>query len=52
MDIKFENVKHIIVKKHTKLELFVKENTSKENRLKVLEKYYREKLSLELDNLI
>lgn len=52
LDIKYENVKHIIVKKHTKLELFVKENTSKENRLKVLEKYYREKLSLELDNLI
>lgn len=52
LDIKYENVKHRIVKKHTKLELFVKENTSKENRLKVLEKYYREKLSLELDKLI
>ncbi|MGJ0290552.1 M48 family metallopeptidase [Aliarcobacter cryaerophilus] len=52
LDVKYENGKHKIVKKHSKLHLFVKENTTIENRLKVLEKYYRENLAIELDNLI
>lgn len=30
----------------------VKENTTRENRLKVLEKYYRENLAIELEKLI
>ena len=52
LDLKYENIKHKIVKKHTKLQLFVKENTSIENRLKVLEKYYRENLTIELEKFI
>lgn len=52
LDVKYENIKYKIVKKHTKLQLFVKENTTRENRLKVLEKYYREHLTIELEKLI
>ncbi len=52
LDVKYENTKYQIVKEHAKLELIVKENTTIENRLKVLEKYYRENLSIELEKLI
>lgn len=52
LDVKYENAKHQIIKKHSKLQFFVKENTTVDNRLKVLEKYYRENLAIELDNLI
>lgn len=52
LDVKYDNTKYQIIKTHHKLELFVKENTTIENRLKVLEKYYRENLTIELDKLI
>ena len=52
LDVKYENTKHKIIKKHSKLLIFVKENTTRENRLKVLEKYYRDNLNIELDKLI
>lgn len=52
LDVKYENIKYKIVKKHAKLQLFVKENTTRENRLKVLEKYYRDNLNIELNKLI
>lgn len=52
LDVKYQNTKYEIIKKHSKLQLFVKENTTVENRLKVLEKYYRDNLTIELDKLI
>ncbi|MDX9960867.1 MAG: SprT family zinc-dependent metalloprotease [Aliarcobacter sp.] len=52
LDVKYQNAKYEIIKKHSKLQLFVKENTTVENRLKVLEKYYRDNLTIELDKLI
>lgn len=52
LDVKYENTKHSIIKKHSKLLISVKENTTRENRLKILEKYYREHLTIELEKLI
>lgn len=52
LDVKYENTKHLIIKKHSKLLISVKENTTRENRLKVLEKYYREHLNIELEKFI
>lgn len=52
LDVKYQDTKYQIVKKHLKLQLFVKENTTRENRLKILEKYYREHLTIELEKLI
>ncbi len=44
--------KHEIVKKHSKLDLYVKENTTTANKLQVLEEYYRDKLKHELGVLV
>jgi predicted metal-dependent hydrolase len=52
LDVKYENGKYQVIKKHSKIELIVNENTTIENRLKVFEKYYRENLTLELEKLI
>ncbi|MEY4505086.1 MAG: hypothetical protein RL154_1383 [Pseudomonadota bacterium] len=52
LDVIYTNKKCAISIKHSKLELAVKENTTGENRLKILEKYYRENLTIELDRLI
>lgn len=48
LDVKHGNKKHEIHKKHSKLELYVKKNTTVENRYKVLEKYYRDNLKSEI----
>lgn len=52
LDIIYRNGKHEIVKKHSRLKLYVKEKTTVENRLKVLEKYYRINLKNEITKLI
>lgn len=52
LDINYRNGKHEIIKKHSKLELFVKKNTSDKNRLAVLESYYRENLKIQIDTFI
>jgi predicted metal-dependent hydrolase len=52
LDLKFSSKKYELVKKHSKLELYVKENTAVENRYKVLEKFYRENLKNEITKLI
>ncbi len=52
LDIKYKNGKHEIIKRHSKLELYVKKDTTVENRYKVLESYYRNNLKIEIDKLI
>jgi len=52
LEIRYESSKYQIIKKHSKLQLYVKKNTTIKNRLKVLEKFYRENLTLELEKLI
>lgn len=48
LDVIYRNGKHEIVKKHGKLELYVQDGTSTENRIKVLEDFYRACLRDEL----
>lgn len=52
LDVKHRNTKHEIVKKHSKLELYAKDNTTVENRQKVLDEYYRQNLKQEIKKLI
>jgi predicted metal-dependent hydrolase len=52
LDLKYKNAKHEIVKKHSKLELYVRDNTTVENRLKVLEDFYRKQLKQEIEKFI
>ncbi len=52
LDVIHRNGKHEIIKQHTKLKLYVKEGTTTENSVKVLEEFYREHLKNELANLV
>ena len=52
LDVIYQNGKHEIIKKHSKLELHVKPNTTLQNRLLVLQEFYRSKLKTELEKLI
>lgn len=52
LNIKHTSAKYEIVKKHSKLELYVGENTTTDNRYKVLEKYYRDTLKIEIEKLV
>jgi len=52
LEVKNKNTKHEVIKKHSKLELYVNENTTRENRYKVLEKFYRDNLKIEIDKLV
>jgi len=52
LDIKYTNRKFKIIKKHSKIELYIGKNTTIENRYKVLEQYYRNNLNTEIDKLI
>lgn len=52
LDVINENGKHQIIKKHSKLELHVKPNTTLQNRLNVLQEFYRKALKIELEKLI
>ncbi len=52
LDIIYKNGKHEIVKRHSKLELHVKPNTTLKNRLLVLQEFYRSELKTELVKLI
>ncbi len=52
LDVIYENTKHEIIKKHSKLELHVKPNTTVKNRLLVLQEFYRSELKNELEKLI
>jgi hypothetical protein len=52
LDLIYGNSKHTISKNHSKLELYIRENTTAENRLKVLENYYRIVLTNEINELI
>lgn len=52
LDVKYTTTKHEILKKHSKLELYVSKNTTTENRYKVLEKYYRNNLKIEIEKLV
>lgn len=52
LNVIYRHGKHEIVKKHSKLELYVKENTTIANRLQVIEEYYRDNLRRELEVLV
>lgn len=52
LDVVTGSVKHKIVKNHSKLELHIRENTSVENKQKVLSEWYREELKKEVAKLI
>ena len=52
LDVIYGNSKHMISKNHSKLELYVRDNTTVENRLKVLENYYRSVLTNEINELL
>jgi len=52
LDVIYRQGKHQIVKKHSKLELYVKPNTTRENRLLVLNEYYRQELKKEIKALL
>ncbi len=52
LDVIYHNSKHQIIKKHSKLELHVKPNTTLQNRLFVLQEFYRSKLKIELEKLV
>ena len=52
LEVKHKNVKYEVVKRHSKLELYVNENTTRDNRYKVLEKFYRDNLKIEIDKLV
>lgn len=52
LDVIYQNCKHQIIKKHSKLELHVKPNTTLKNRLLVLQEFYRNELKSELEKLI
>lgn len=52
LDVIYRQGKHQIVKKHFKLELYVKPNTTRENRLLVLNEYYRQELKKEIKALL
>jgi len=52
LDVKYTTTKHEVIKKHSKLELYVHDNTSRENRYKVLETFYRDNLKIEIDKMV
>ena len=52
LDVIYRYGKHEIVKKHSKLELYVGKNTSYKNKLSVLNEWYRSELKKELENLV
>ena len=52
LDVVNSNSKHQVIKKHSKLELHVRANTSIENKQKVLNEWYREELKKEVSKLI
>lgn len=52
LDVIYKNGKHKIIKKHSKLALHVKPNTTQNNRLLVLNEFYRSELKVEISKLI
>jgi predicted metal-dependent hydrolase len=52
LDVINSNSKYQVIKKHSKLELHVRANTSIENKQKVLNEWYREELKKEVSKLI
>lgn len=44
--------KHQVIKNHSKLELYVNQNTTVENRQKVLDEFYRQHLRIKISKLI
>ena len=44
--------KHQIIKNHSKLELYVNQNTTVENRQKILDEFYRQHLKVKINKLI
>lgn len=52
LNVIHENSKHKIIQNHSKLELYVRDNTSVENKQKVLNEWYRQELKKEVSKLI
>lgn len=52
LDVMHTNGKHEIIKNHSKLELHVKENTTVENKQKVLDDFYRQNLKIQIEKQI
>lgn len=52
LDVIHRNGKHEIVKQHARLELYVKKGTTTENRIKVLEEFYRTHLKNKLARVV
>lgn len=52
LEVIYRNGKHEIIKQHSKLELYVRKNTTHENKLLVLNEWYRSELKKELEKLV
>lgn len=52
LEVIYRNGKHEIIKQHSKLELYVRKNTIHQNKLLVLNEWYRSELKNELEKLV
>lgn len=52
LNVTYRNGKYEILKKHSKLELYVNKNTTVENRQKVIDEFYRQNLKVEIEKYI